>query len=109
MFYSSEIKFAANDSQQTWKTLHNLLAEKPSERTQVPKNLLVDELIIDHPNTIVNNFNDFFTNIGTKFAQTHAETDFSIISKFLFKRAGSSMYLNPPLPTKIFNVIDDIP
>ena len=37
MFHSSEINSAANDSQQTWKTLQNLSAKKPSERTQVQK------------------------------------------------------------------------
>ena len=68
MFYSSEIKLEASDSQQTWKTLQNLFAKKPSERTQVPKNWLVDELIIDDPNIIINNFNGFLTNIGTILA-----------------------------------------
>ena len=97
---------AANDSQQTWKTLQNLLAKNPSERTQVPKNLFVDELIIVDLNIILNNFNDFFTNIGTKLAQTHEETDFNTISKLLSKRFGSSMYVNPSSSTKIFNVIN---
>ena len=108
MFYSSEIELAANDSQQTWKTLQNLLANKPSERTQVPKNLLVDGLIINDPNIILNNFIEFFTNIGTKLAQTPGETDFNTISKFLCKRVGSSMYLNPLSPTEIFIIINPL-
>ena len=108
MFYSSEIELAANDSQQTWKTLQNLLANKPSERTQVPKNLLVDDLIIDDPNLILYNFNEFFTNIGTKLAQTPGETDFNTISKFLSKRVGSSMHLNPLSPTEIFIIINPL-
>ena len=49
MFFNSEIKLAANDSQHTYKTLQNVLAKKPSERTQVLKNVLVNKLIIDEP------------------------------------------------------------
>ena len=66
----------------------------------------MDELVIHDPNIIINNFNDFVTNIGTKSAQTHEEIDFSTISKFLSKRFGSSIYFNPPSPTEIFNVIN---
>ena len=67
----------------------------------------MDEVIIDDPDIIINNFNYFFTNVGTKLAQTHKETDFNTISKFLSKRLiHLCMYLNPPSPTKVFNVIN---
>ena len=102
MFYSSENKSAANDSQQTSKTLQNLSTKNPSERTLVSKNLLVDELlIIDDTNIIIINFNDIFTGIGIKLAQTHGVTEFNTISKFLSKCVDSSVYLNPHSPTKI--------
>ena len=107
MFYSSEIKLAAYDLQQTWKTLQNLLAKKPPERIQVKKNLLVDErIIINDPKIIINNFDDYLINIGTKLAQTHEETDCNTISKSIFKRVGSFMYLDPTSPIKIFNTIN---
>ena len=38
------------------------------------------ELIVKDPNIIINNFNDFFTNIGIELAQTHGETDFNTIA-----------------------------
>ena len=100
MCYSSEIKLAANDPEQPWKTLQNLLVKKPSERTQVPKNLLVDDLIIDDPNIILNNFNEFFNNIGTKLAQTQGETDFNAILKFFLNALVHPCILILPLQPK---------
>ena len=70
------------------------------------KVLVLDELIIDDTKIIVNNFNDFFTNIGIKLVQTHGETDFNAISIFFSERVDSSMYLNPPCPTENFNIIN---
>ena len=58
----------------------------------------MDEVIIDDPDIIINNFNYFFTNVGTKLAQTHKETDFNTISKFLSKRVDSSMYVSYDKP-----------
>ena len=66
----------------------------------------MDELIIDDPNIIINNFIDFFANIDTKLAQTYGKTDFNTIAKFLSKRVGSFMCFIPPSPTETFDVIN---
>ena len=87
--------------------MQNLSAKKPPERIQVQKNLLVNELIIiNDPKIIINSFDDYLSNIGTKLAQTYEETDSNTISKSIFKRVDSLMYLDPTSPIKIFNTIN---
>ena len=46
------------------------------------------------------------TPASTKLAQTHEDTEFNTIAKLLSQRVGSSVYLDPPSPIEIFNVIN---
>ena len=78
-------------------------ALKPIKETL---NLLVTDrgTISDYQN-IADEFNKFFSSIRSNLANDFSNTSFKSFSTFLNKRVFSSIYLNIPNPTEIFNAI----
>ena len=50
---------------------------------------------ITNSNKIANNFNDFFTNIGTKLANKRSLPDSNYVSPLKSKNQQNSIFLNP--------------
>ena len=50
------------------------------------------------PKKIANNFNDFFTNIGTKLANKISSPDSNYVSPLKSKNQQNSIFLNPNPP-----------
>ena len=61
---------------------------------------------ITDPSAIANEFNNYFVNIGTEIASSHQTNCSSTIStKYLSNALPSSIFLEPPSVSKIFNLI----
>ena len=89
---------------EVWNVIRSTLPNsKPIKDT-------LDSLVTDRGTTsdyqnIANEFNKFFCSIGSNLANNVSNTSFKSFSTYLNKRVSSSIYLNIPNPTEIFNAI----
>ena len=82
---------------ETWKTLNNVLGRNkliklPDFFKDLDGNKITDS------KKIANNFNDFFTNIGTKLANKISSPDSNYVSPLKSKNQQNSIFLNPNPP-----------
>ena len=79
---------------ETWKTLNNLLGR--NKKSKLPDFFKdTDGNKITDSNEIANNFNDFFTNIGTKSADKITPPDSNYVSPLKSKNQQNNIFLNP--------------
>ena len=89
---------------EVWNVIRSTLPNsKPIKDT-------LDSLVTDRGTTsdyqnIADEFNKFFCSIGSNLANNVSNTSFNYFSTYLNKRVSSSIYLNIPNPTEIFNTI----
>lgn len=67
-FYRDTIADQKNDPEGAWKTINNLLGKTPNN-TAVNE-LRLNEVNLTSPEEIAEGFNDYFSNIGLKLAQS---------------------------------------
>ena len=97
---TAEIEANKFNIKQTWKTLNNLLGR--NKQTKLP-DFFKDEdgnKITDSTN-IANNFNSFFTNIGTKRAEKISDPNDDYQSPLNSFNQENSIFLNPTNPEEI--------
>ena len=88
---------------ETWKTLNNLLGRnKKSKLLDFFKD--TDGNKITDSNDRADNFNDFFTNIGTKLADKITPPDSNYVSPLKSKNQQNSIFLNPTNPDEIIEI-----
>ena len=67
-FYRDTIADQKNDPKGAWKTMNNLLGKTPNNT--VVNELKLNEVNLTSPEEIAEGFNDYFSNIGPKLAQS---------------------------------------
>lgn len=98
-FYYDTFLAQKNDMKKTWATINETL-NRNKKTAEYPSEFLIDGKNISDPTIIANSFNDFFSNIGTKFS-----SDIIINNKTL----AYTDYLSNPVPTtfKLDSVTSD--
>ena len=92
---------------QTWKTLNNLLGR--NKQTKLPDFFKdKDGNKITDSTHIANNFNSFFTNIGTKLADKIPDPDHDYQSPLNSINQKNSVFLNPTHPEEIINITNKL-
>ena len=93
---------------ETWKTLNNVLGRNkliklPDFFKDSDGNKITDS------KKIANNFNEFFTNIGTKLANKISSPDSNYVSPLKSKNQQNSIFLkNPTNPDKIMKITKNL-
>ncbi len=92
---------------ETWKILNNLLGR--NKRANLP-DFLTDKKgkKITDPTEIANNFNDFFTNIGTKLADQITPPDNEYVSPLNSFNQNNSIFLNPTTTDEIIKLTKNL-
>ena len=104
---TAEIDLNKFNMKETWKTLNNLLGRnKLIKLPEFFKNL--DGKKITDSKKIANNFNDFFTNIGTKLANKISSPDSNYVSPLKSKNQRNSIFLNPTNPDEIIKITKNL-
>jgi hypothetical protein len=67
-YYSSKFKSNIGDYRQTWKLINTII--NPNQNPPKIDKIKENNIIIDDPKIIADNFNTYFTNIGPKLAAT---------------------------------------
>ena len=106
--YTFKIKFRKNrnNSQQTSNTIHELITPISQKVKSTISILNTASGEITDPSAIANEFNNYFVNIGTEIASSHQTNCNSTIStKYLSNTLPSSIFLEPPSVSEMFNLI----
>ena len=104
LYYTSKFDECQKDARKVWNVIRSTLPNsKPIKKT--PDSLITDGGTISDYQNIAVKFNKFFGSIGSNLANKFLNTSFKSFSTYLNKRVSSSIYLNIPNPTEIFNTI----
>ena len=104
LHHNSKLDECQKDACKVWNVIRSTLPNsKPIKKT--PDSLITDRGTISHYQNIADEFNKFFCLIGSNLANNFSNTFFKSFSTYLNKRVFSSIYLNIPNPTEIFNAI----
>ena len=96
LYYISKLDECQKDARKVWNVIRSTLPNsKPIK--DIPDLLVTDHGTISDYQNIADEFNKIFCSISN--------TSFKSFSTYLNKRVSSSIYLNIPNPTKIFNAI----
>ena len=66
-YYNDLFSKFKNDMKKTWDTIKSVL-NRPHSKKDIPESLIIDGKEINDRITIAEKFNDFFINVGPKFA-----------------------------------------
>ena len=104
---TAEIELNKFNMKETWKTLNNVLGR--NKQTKLPDFFKdPDGNKITDSNKIANNFNDFFTNIGTKLANKISPPDSDYVSPLKSKNKQNSIFLNPTNTDEIIKITKNL-
>ena len=67
-YYSEKISKYKHDAKKTWSIMKELIGKIKPKSSNLPRRITVDKVDIFDERKIANEFNAFFTNIGSKLA-----------------------------------------
>ena len=104
LYCTSKFDECQKDARKVWNVIRSTLPNsKPINDT--PDSLVTDRGTTSDYQNIADEFNKFFCSIGSNLANNFSNTSFKSFSTYLTKRVSSSIYLNIPNHTEIFNAI----
>ena len=72
-YYTETLENCKNDHKKTWSTINSILQRK-KESSELPMEFLINNSLVSDKNTISNEFNKFFTNIGLNLSSSVTTT-----------------------------------
>ena len=78
-YYRVKIKFFENDIRGTWKIMKEIIGKKKCNQV-LPKQILVDEIVINDAKSIAEKFNEFYVNVGPNLAKKIPQSDLNFES-----------------------------
>jgi len=103
-FYNEQFQKYKKDSKRTWGVINTLIG-RHNDKTTVSATFKVNNTIISEKEQIANEFCNFFTNIGSKYANEIPKSKFSD-THFMGKKTPSSMLMAPTDYLEIEKTID---
>ena len=103
-YFFKKFERSKNDMKQTWNTINNILGRGKKQTCQ---NKFKDDHgnVFTSPEDIANQFNDFFVNVGPKFASDIPNTQTKYYD-YLRDPKKSSMYMKPIIEKDVIKIID---
>ena len=90
----------------TWEIIRSVSPHKSTR--ELPLALKVNDNVTDDPNTIANQFNNYFSTIGSNLADTINSETTKKPKDFLKKKILDSIYLNSPSTNEVLNQIKSL-
>jgi len=106
MYYHCELESNKTNPKQMWNTLRTvlLIGKQKSNGTSDIEKVKCNNVELNQPFQIAQQFNDHFLSIGTKLANWISTNEDKYLS-FLTNRISSSIVLIPPTPNDVYNRI----
>ena len=106
IYYYSEFASNKKNLHKTWEIIRSVLPHKSTLEPQLA--LKVNDHITDDPNTIANQFNNYFCTIGSNLADTINSETTKKPTDFFKKKISDSIYLDPPSTNEVLNQITSL-
>ena len=103
-YYDGRFNTFKNDMRKTWQTINNIIGKGNKSSTQ-SKLLNKEGHYITDPQSIANEFNDYFVNIGPKLASTISSNSESSYCDYLHDPLNNNMYMKPVVSEEIKKII----
>jgi len=84
-----------------------LLPSKSKQSTELPSSVYINESKITNKQTILDEFNNFFSTIGENLVK-EIDSNNHTFKKFLFDNINSSFYMEPPRQAEVTNLINSL-
>ena len=95
------------NSRAIWQGIHDIVYSRKSKKNNTPSSLLIDGKTITNPKDIAENFNNFFTSIGTKLQNNIPPTRRQYFD-YLKHPNPKTFFISPTTPDEIKNIINSI-
>ena len=105
-YYREQVQIRAGNIRLTWKLLNLVINKKTSSEATLI--FSANNKLISDGKEIADNFNDFFTNVGSNLAKTIPNSTTSMYS-YLRSSPSSSFSIFPTSPDEIVRVVSNFP
>ena len=96
MYYKEALNVNKSNSKELWKIISSVISNKRANNPIVKK-LSVDNIDFEEPNSISEQFNKFFVEIGQEIANdVNSETSNDNFRTYLTKSVNSTIVFDPP-------------
>ena len=85
-----------------------MLPGNNSKSATLPESVNLNGNKITDQHVIVEEFNEFFSNVGKNLAKNFDSTDNETYRQFLSKSVSSSIYMEPPRVNEVLNMINSL-
>lgn len=106
MHYHSQLTLHKKDSRKTWEVIKSLLNTKSTKR-DFPSFFLIDNHQVSNEQKIADNFNKFFSNIGTLLASKIQTSLLPNFATYLRNPTGHTFNFNELSTTEFIKIVND--
>ena len=109
-YYSDLFHENQNDVKETWAVINQIIGSKKNKQDSSIKRISVNGRVIEDPNEIVENFAEYFANVGASQAETMqgAHTQSTHFEDYMTTHVPRSMYLPPTSEIEILAILDGL-
>ena len=104
-YFSAQFQATMNDIKGTWKVIRNIFKSK--SKTSSIRSLKIDGEEVEDKKSIVDHFNNYFSNIGLNLSQNVPNSDKSF-HDFLRDPNQQSLFLLPTNEEEVLRIIDSL-
>ena len=109
IYYRQEFGRNLNNSRKTWELIRSALPTNQSRTNKSKIDLLkIDGQDINESFSIAEKLNEHFALVGKNLADKIPTNNNNSFSKYLNQRVASSMFLQPPRHSEVFNIIHSL-
>ena len=105
-YFKSKFDQFKKDSKNTWRLINNILKPNGKNRDKKIRKLIINDVEYENEETISNQFNEFFVNIGKNIAESLPDYDNHL--NYLNGNFPNSFYFSPVNSTDIDIVISSL-
>ena len=109
IYYRQEFGRNLNNPRKTWELIRSALPTNQSRTNKSKIDLLkIDGQDINESFSIAEKLNEHFVSVGKNLADKIPTNDNNSFSKYLNQKVASSMFLQPPRHSEVFNIIHSL-
>ena len=105
-YFTDELEKNKSNQRKTWEILRSLLPGKLTKPSSLPITVNINGNKITDQQTILHEFNKFFSKVGVTLANNFHTTEENSFKKFLRNRVKSSMYMELARVNEVINLIN---
>ena len=104
IYYEQELCKSKSDIKSTWKVLNQVM-NRGKTGNSIVSSFQYEGKEIDNGKEIVNNFNEYFSNIGTKLAKSIPNIPGKRVTDYITNRNKNTIFLTPVTEQEILGIV----